>query len=70
MEKSITLQIEELKKTLIDAINNSNLPVAVLDYIVKDIYYEIHLASQKQLAADIQSYEESMKNNSDQAESA
>lgn len=70
MEKTITLQIEELKNTFIDAINSSNLPVAVLDYIVKDIYYEIHLAGQKQLAADKKIYIECTESRGDKTESA
>lgn len=37
-----TIKAEELKKQIVDAINNSNLPIILLDYIVKDLYNEIH----------------------------
>ncbi len=69
MEKPITLQIEEVKKELIATINRSNLPAIILDYILKDIYHEIHLANQSQLVSDMQAYEEAVKHKGEEEES-
>lgn len=55
-----TIKAEELKKQIVDAINNSNLPIILLDYIVKDLYNEIHILSCNQLIQDKQSYEKSI----------
>lgn len=62
MEKPITLQVDEFKKNIIDVINNSNLPAIILDFILKDVYTEIHSAYQVQFETDKKSYEESLKN--------
>ena len=70
MEKPIALQIEEVKKELIATINRSNLPAIILDYILKDIYHEIHLVNQSQLVSDMQTYEEAVKNKETEEESA
>ncbi len=70
MEKPIALQIEEVKKELIATINRSNLPAIILDYILKDIYHEIHLVNQSQLVSDMQTYEEAVKNKENEEESA
>lgn len=61
MEKPTTLRIEDFKKDIINTINNSNLPLFLLDYILKDLYNEIHLASQNQLSKDIREYTKSLK---------
>lgn len=44
MKDTSTIKAEELKKSIVDAINNSNLPIILLDYVIKDLYNEIHTA--------------------------
>lgn len=68
MEKPITLQIEEFKKTIAESIQSSNLPVFLLDYIFRDFYSEIHLLNQSQSEQDKISYEASLKLKTEQEE--
>ena len=68
MEKPITLQIEEFKKTIAESIQSSNLPAFLLDYIFRDFYSEIHLLNQSQSEQDKISYEASLKLKTEQEE--
>ena len=56
MEKPITLQIEEFRKTIAETIQSSNLPIFLLDF-----YSEIHLLNQNQTQQDGVSYASSIK---------
>ena len=49
MEKPITLQIEQFKQDLVHLVNESGIPVFLLDYILKDFYNEIHMLNRNQL---------------------
>ena len=42
MQDISIIKVEELRKNIVNAINNSNLPLVLLDYIIKDLYNEIH----------------------------
>ncbi len=61
MEKPITLQIEEFRKTIAETIQSSNLPIFLLDYLFRDFYSEIHLLNQNQTQQDGVSYASSIK---------
>lgn len=39
---TINLQIEELKTKIVNIINESQLPVGVVKFIIKDLYNEIN----------------------------
>lgn len=60
-EKPITLKVEELKENIAILINESELPIFLLDYIIKDLYNEIHILSENQSLKDKQSYVESQE---------
>ncbi len=62
MDKPITVQIEETRQTIIDAINNSKLHPFILDTILKDIYNEVHLLFLSQTEQDRKEYTKSQKN--------
>lgn len=68
MEKPFTLQTEELKENLIKIINESKLPPVLLEYIMKDLYNEIHILSCNQLIQDKQSYKSIDKKPKEQKE--
>lgn len=68
MEKPVTIQIDELKKDLVEIFNSSNLPVFILEFILKDIYTEIRSVCQLQLEKDTKDYNESLKNDIDRKE--
>jgi len=58
MEKPITLQIEQFKQDLVHLVNESGIPVFLLDYILKDLSNEIHMLSKDQLKKDETAYQE------------
>lgn len=66
MEKPVTLTIDELKRTITEAVNASGLPLFILDYIFRDFYSEIHLLNQNLSEQDRISYESSLKNKAEQ----
>lgn len=53
MEKTITIAIYELKKELIDSINNSGLPAEVVKYVVLDIANSVSELASRQLQEDL-----------------
>ena len=70
------LDIENVKNSLIDTINNSNLPFGVLLYMVNDIARQLNEAYNRSIKLEMQkvnqpsfqepSIEDSNKNNSDE----
>ena len=70
------LDIENVKNSLIDTINNSNLPLGVLLYMVNDISRQLNEAYNRSIKLEMQkinqpsfqepSIEDSNKNNSDE----
>lgn len=70
------LDIENIKNSLIDTINNSNLPLGVLLYMVNDIARQLNEAYNRSIQLEMQkvnqppfqepSIEDSNKNNSDE----
>lgn len=55
-QKPITVAIDDCKKDIAKLINDSNLPLCVLEFIVRDIYNEIHILSDRQLQEDREKY--------------
>ncbi len=53
MEKTITIAIYELKKKLIESINNSGLPAEVVKYVVLDIANSLTELASRQLQEDL-----------------
>lgn len=65
MDKPITIQIEEIKDNLANILNNSNLPLFVIRYILKDLYSEVCNLYNQQVINDkteYQNYINSQKN--------
>ena len=61
MEKPISVVLEELKQDIINSINNTNLPICIIEPIIKDLYNEIAALSRQQLLKDKEEYEKSQK---------
>lgn len=61
LKKPITIVRQEFIEKLADDINNSNLPLFVIESILKDIYLEVKSMSQKQYEIDKSQYEEKIK---------
>jgi hypothetical protein len=61
IEKPITLIKEEFTQELIQLVNNSKLPMFVIEPILKDVLTEVHSVTLQQLEADKKNYQESLK---------
>ena len=60
MEKKISIAIKELKEAMVKDIQDSGLPVVVVDLIIKDLYNEIHNLSEGVTNNDIREYQQSL----------
>lgn len=58
MNKPITMIRAEFVQNLVNSINTSELPLFVIESILKDIYLEVKAAAQKQYEADMTKYEQ------------
>jgi len=57
MEKPITIAINEFKTSLIDIINNSELPAEILKYILIDVTSQLNNLAVRQLEEDITTFQ-------------
>ena len=48
---NINQEIEQVRNSIVSVINNSNMPIGVVYYVMKDIMSEIELSYQKVLVA-------------------
>lgn len=62
MEKPISIKIEELKQSVEQLIIKSELPVYIVEPIIKDICNELVALKQQQLNHDIEFYKEQEQN--------
>jgi hypothetical protein len=60
MEKTANVIIEETKIKIAQAIQDSGLPVSVLDMILKDLYTEIHALAVDVIRKEMQEYKNTM----------
>ncbi len=61
MEKPITLIISETKNEIVNAINQSNLPLFVIEPMIKGLYEEISFALKTQADKDLLSYKAALE---------
>lgn len=61
IEKPITIVRQELIEAISNDINNSNLPLFIVEPILKDMYLEIKSLSQRQYVIDKNEYESKLK---------
>lgn len=62
MEKGINLQIEELKINLANTINNSNMPVAIIEMVLQGMLAEANILKQRQVSKEKQDYDNVIAN--------
>ena len=55
-EKPVVLLKEDLKENIISAINNSHLPLFLVEYVMKEIMTEVTAMSRDELLAERQKY--------------
>ena len=63
-DKPISMVLNDLKRGLINIVNEACLPPCLIEPILKDLYEETHMLAQQQLQEDIANYSE--KKNSEQ----
>ena len=61
IEKPITIIRQEFIDAISNDINNCNLPLFVIEPILRDVYLEIKTLSQKQYEMDKAEYESKLK---------
>ena len=61
IEKPITVARQELVDSLANCINNSNLPLFIVEPILKDVYLEVKSLTQKQYEAEKAEYDKRMQ---------
>ena len=59
--KPVTLIRQEFIDTLVDEINNCQLPMFVIEPILQDLLDQVRTAAQKQYEVDKKQYEEQLK---------
>lgn len=57
MDKPVTIIREELIESMVGLINESNLPLFVIEPILKELYLEVKNGAQQQLESDKQQYQ-------------
>lgn len=60
MDKTVNVIIEETKIKIAQAVQESGLPVSVLDMILKDLYMEIHALASDVVKKEMQEYNDTM----------
>lgn len=61
MEKPVSLVLNDLKQEIVDSINKTNLPLCIVEPVLKDLYAEIAALAKQQLAKDKEEFESSQK---------
>lgn len=67
MEKPLNLRIEEVKNQIANTINEAKLPAYLLKPIIKDFYMQLQNLEQMDLIKSQQEYENSLKNQENEA---
>lgn len=65
--KPMTIIKQEFTEEIIKIINNSQLPIFVVEYILRDILNDIRVASQRQLEIDLENYKKNMHSTTPEA---
>ena len=60
INKPISLILEESKKTIVDAINSTGLPMTLLEMIVRDLYNEVRQNALYQYESEKKEYERTL----------
>ena len=65
MEKGFNLSVLDFKKAVIAAINNSNLPISVVNMVIEEVAREVKATEVSVLEAEIKTYEDGLKSEND-----
>lgn len=59
-KKPLSIARNDLMNSMVDAINNSYLPIMIVEYVVKDLYMEVRAMAQKQYDKEQEEYNASL----------
>lgn len=59
-KKPLSVARNDLMNNMVDAINNSYLPIMIVEYVVKDLYMEVRAMAQKQYDKEQDEYNASL----------
>ena len=65
--KPMSVVRNEFINSMTELINKCQLPLFVIEGVIKDIYSDIHILAQRQLEADLKNYHESLKTQKEDA---
>lgn len=60
INKPIAIVMKEVTNVIVDTINNSKLPLCILDKMLKDIYIDVHNASELEYQNTAKEYEKQL----------
>ena len=60
MEKKLSVTLEEFKQQLANDIQDSGLPIVIVDLVLKDLYNEVHGLARDFTIKEIQEYQNSL----------
>ena len=69
MNKPLSLRIQEFQQNISNIIGESELPIYMIKYIIKDLLSEIDNIANDFAQKEIQEYQESLKEESEKEES-
>lgn len=61
-QRPLSVARDEFVENLIDIINNSGLPLVVVEYAVRDVYNEVCSIAAKQYKKDKEDYQKELSN--------
>lgn len=70
MNKPITMVVNETKRKLINACNESGLPPVVLDLILQGLYSDVHSLTERQATEEEAAYAKALEEASKKTEDA
>ncbi len=68
IQKPISMVKQEFSEKIVDMINNSGLPIFLIEYVLKDIMNGVHAASVQQLETDTRIYQEQLEKSKNQTD--
>lgn len=63
-QKPVTIIKQEFTEEIIKQINDTQLPMFVIEYILRDILNDVRITSQRQLESDMKNYQENINQHS------
>lgn len=70
VEKPISVARYEFVQQITSVINGSNLPMCIIESVMKDMYADVKIVAQRQLESDMKAYQTAIENMHNSQETA